>query len=176
MQRTNVMARIGIVGAFLATFGGGLALAEHGYSMKEHPLRGDFPTADVVAVRPAYTATTNHLMIYQRPHAVAMREHPLRGEFPAVVADAVDLKRYEGFSELRLEEVRLQPGAELDPDTMSTAFMCEVMQGEVVAIAGETRIRHGAGDLWACPLRAAALHESTGATPAVLHVLHVIPE
>ena len=53
MQWTHGATRIGIVGAFFATFGGGVALAEHGYSMKEHPLRGDFPTASAEANREA---------------------------------------------------------------------------------------------------------------------------
>jgi hypothetical protein len=173
METTRIAA--GIVGAFLTALAGP-TVAGDGRTMTENPLRGDFPTADVAAARPTDTAATSHLVIYQRPPVATVRANPLRGEFPIVVADAFDLKRYEGHSELRLEEVRLQPGVALDPGAMSTAFICQVMQGEVVAVAGEARVRRGAGDLWACPLKAAALHENTGAIPAVLRVLHVIPE
>jgi len=77
--RTTVLA--GIAGAVLVAFAAGPAIAGHGLLMKEHPLRGDFPTASDAATSPSPEALTA-----ADPRPVArQRTEPggwLRGDFP----------------------------------------------------------------------------------------------
>jgi hypothetical protein len=89
---------------------GGPVMAENGYSMNQHPLRGNFPTAE------------------------------------AADSDAS-----------AAEEV-------------VTAFSCEVIQGEVEAVADGVAVLHGAGDMWTCPMKQAS------ASPALIRVFLPIPE
>ena len=104
MKTTNFARRAAltsIAGAVLFALAAGPAVAGHGYDMKQHPLRGDFPTADgETAVAPAQGAAAASIRsVAARDRAVNPGDW-LRGDFPRAepvqitreVVDDVELK------------------------------------------------------------------------------------
>ncbi|MEX2479990.1 MAG: hypothetical protein WD928_03915 [Gammaproteobacteria bacterium] len=74
-------ALTGIAGAALVMVTSGAAVAGHGMTMKDHPLRGDFPTA-TDRTEPASTVSSTAA---EARTAVRQRSEPggwLRGDFP----------------------------------------------------------------------------------------------
>lgn len=119
-------------------------------------LRGDFPRA--AASRPAPVLATKGADGNVRVYTEAASQIP-------------------GFSKLRLEEVRLEPGAALDVGKTTTAFICEMAQGELEAVIDGAAVTRGIGDIWTCPMaQVSALHTNTGTTPAMMRVFHLIAE
>ena len=91
-----------VAGAVLVTLAAGPAMAGHGYGMKQHPLRGDFPTANskTESVAPAQgAAAVSARSVVRRDRAVNPGDW-LRGDFPRAepvqitreVVDDVELK------------------------------------------------------------------------------------
>jgi hypothetical protein len=200
-MRTTQSARraalaIGVAGASLISFAGGSAVAGHGHMMKEHPLRGDFPLAssEQAPAGVKHGATTD-AKAHVPQSATANRGDWLRGDFPRTVAGTPaavptaqegdgNVRVYTeaasqipGFSKLGLEEVRLEPGAALDVGTTTTAFICEMAQGELEAVIDGATVTRGIGDVWTCPMtQVGALHTNTGTTPAMMRVIHLIAD
>ena len=93
MQWTLGTTRIGIVGAFLATFGGGLALANS--AQNEHWLRGDFPTSSpAAAVTSAFLAVNREASEVEKIETAFTCE-VMQGEVEAVI-DGVRVLRGAG--------------------------------------------------------------------------------
>jgi hypothetical protein len=200
MMETTRFARCGllasgIAGAFLVSLAAAPANAACGYTMTEHPLRGHFPVA---SGEPAPLASTHSAAADATPVAVAPRARTakrgdwLRGDFPRAVAanpnpvrltrvaDGVELTadlQIPGSGMLRIEELTFQPGAAFDTDTMETAFICEMLAGELQAVVDVAFVQRSDGDVWPCPReQVSALHTNTGTTPAVMRVFHRIPQ
>lgn len=188
---------IGVAGASLIYMAGGLVIAGDGYMMKEHPLRGDFPLASGDAA-PSFLTHGNGGIADAKSGARAQNSQAanrgdwLRGDFPkaaAVHPDPVQVTRVgegvaltadlqiPGLTRLRIEELTFQPGAAVDPFTMDTAFVCEMVQGELEATVDIASVKRSGGDVWPCPTdQFSALHTNTGTTPAVMRVFHRIPQ
>ena len=81
MPYARTTALTGLAVTVLVAFAAGPATAGHGLNMKEHPLRGDFPTANNTA---GSTSATDVAAAEPRP-APRQRDEPggwLRGDFP----------------------------------------------------------------------------------------------
>lgn len=186
---------IGVAGASLIAFAGGPAAAGHGYMMKEHPLRGDFPLARGEAAPSSSTygaAADAKSGTHASGSQAANRGDWLRGDFPRAatahpnqvqvtrVADGVELRaplQLLGSPRLRIEELTFQPGAAVDPFTTQTAFICEMVQGELEAIVDVAPVKRNDGDVWPCPTEQfSALHTNTGTMPAVMRVFYRIAD
>lgn len=161
-------------------------------------LRGDFPTAASQALPPASERQLASVYKPKNPalgYRTAKSGHWLRGDFPTAgespTTFALTMPETEGISrvfaevasqapvssKLRLEEIRLQPGATLDVETVKTALICEMAQGQIETVIDGETVTHGTGDVWACPVtRVSAPHINTGPAPAKMRIVHLIAE
>lgn len=81
-----------------------------------------------------------------------------------------------GIGKVRLREFTWAPGASGEAEPMGNPMVCRMIQGTLDQMVDGEPVTRKEGDLWTCRSETVVADTNNGTTPAVMHVLDLLPE